>query len=269
MSSSVIRYPKSRQETSEFRGIKCEQLHVCYRNHVAIEYLDGSFAPGSMTAIVGPNGGGKSTLLKTINGFVRPVKGTVNLGGLSSNDVAYLPQQTNLDRSFPLTVSDVVAMGLCPKTGFFKGMGKSHRERVVQALESVGLETCANRPLHALSGGQFQRVLFARMSLQDASVILLDEPFAAIDAPTMDTLSELLQKWCSQGRTIVAVLHDLDIVRSFFPETLVLAKTCISWGPTAQALTNENLKKAKTESSHWISCYNKDAFVEEPTKIKA
>lgn len=235
--------------------ITCQNMTIAYDEHTAIEDLTGSFDAGSMTAIVGPNGGGKTTLLKAIKGFVKPSHGTLKFNGHSRRHVAYLPQTPEIDRRFPLTVRDVAAMGLCSRYGFFKPISKHASQLVDEALLAVGLENCANRPLHALSGGQFQRLLFARLSLQDAQIILLDEPFAAIDAPTMDILAGLLKSWQNEGKAIITVLHDLDIVRAFFPTTLILAKTAIAWGETKKVLTSVNLKRAKTESSSWELTY--------------
>ena len=231
--------------------IICDELTVKYGNHTAINKLQCTFESGSMTAIVGPNGGGKTTLLKSINSFIKPRSGRIILENIEKKQIAYMPQQTEIDRSFPLTVNDVVAMGLCHKKGFFKRISNQDEDRITGALQSVGLEECRYRNLNELSGGQFQRVLFARMSLQDSDVILLDEPFVAVDAPTMEVLSQLLLDWHKQGKTIVAVLHDFDIVRDYFPTTLILARDLIAWGDTECTLTRENLNQAKHLSLCW------------------
>lgn len=234
--------------------IICTNLQVRYRQHVAIEGLSGLISPGTMTAIVGPNGGGKSTLLKAMAGFIVPCSGTLSMGTFTRRHIAYLPQQTAVDRSFPLRVHDVVAMGLYPEVGFFRKFPRDSVQRIQEALGLVGMADFADRPLYALSGGQFQRILFARMALQEARLILLDEPFAAIDAPTMDLLAQLLVSWQSVGKTIVAVLHDMDIVRNFFPQTLVLARRCVAWGATAETLTPPVLEKAKVLAGSWGEC---------------
>ncbi|MBL0941171.1 MAG: ABC transporter ATP-binding protein [Alphaproteobacteria bacterium] len=232
-------------------GITCTNLNIAYNSHIAIQDLSGTFQSGTLTAVIGPNGGGKSTLLKTIKGFIRPSSGAITRNGIPLSQITYLSQNSEIDRSFPLSVKDVVAMGLCSEVGFFRHYNRTQCEKIMQALDSVGLLECADRALHTLSGGQFQRVLFARMALQNAPIVLLDEPFAAIDSSTMEALAQLLCKWQQQGRTIIVVLHDLDIVREFFPKTLVLARQSIAWGDTKETLTLDNLRKAKFYSHNW------------------
>ncbi len=231
--------------------VDCQDLYVKYRDQSAIDGLTCAFPSASLTAIIGPNGGGKSTLLKAIKGFIRPASGRIKCRNTKQQQIAYLPQHPEIDRSFPISVYDIVAMGACPNVGFFKRFSDDCQKKILQALEEVGLADYRDRPLHTLSGGQFQRMLFARLALQDAKVILLDEPFAAIDASTMEALSQLLCKWQKQGKTIIAVLHDLDIVRDFFPSTLLLARSCVAWGPTKKVLTLENLRRSKATSLKW------------------
>ncbi|MGB0934595.1 MAG: metal ABC transporter ATP-binding protein [Alphaproteobacteria bacterium] len=234
------------------QSVKCSDLHIKYKDFLAVENLTGTFSAGSLTAIVGPNGGGKSTLLKAIKGVMPASKGRIEYGDLSSrHDIAYLPQASNVDRSFPLYASDVVAMGLSTSTGFFKRVSSVDQDRIALAMDRVQLKDSLSKPIHALSGGQFQRLLFARLSLQDAPVVLLDEPFAAIDAPTMDILAQLLCDWRDEGKTVIAVLHDLDIVREFFPSTLILARRCIAWGRTDQVLQLKNIRQAKDSMCQW------------------
>src|SRR5471030_2095597 len=124
-------------------------------------------------------------------------------------------------------------------------MGKAAREKIAQALAAVGLNGFENRPIGTLSGGQMQRMLFARLLLQDARVIVLDEPFNAIDAKTSADLLELVRRWHSEQRTVLAALHDLDVVKAHFPETLLLAREPVAWGATADVLTPENMQKAR------------------------
>ena len=150
---------------------------MLFRSH----HLSGAFQPGSLTAVVGPNGAGKSSLLKAIVGLVRPAEGRVTLSRLNRREIAYLPQQAEVDRSVPLTVLDVVSLGHWRRMGMFGGLGAGQLHAAQDALAAVGLEGFESRVVGTLSAGQFQRVLFARMMLQDAKVILLDEPFTAID----------------------------------------------------------------------------------------
>jgi zinc/manganese transport system ATP-binding protein len=216
-----------------------------YDRHPAVHHLDGGIAPGTLLAVVGPNGAGKSTLFRGIVGILKPLAGSIGLGDIHARDIAYLPQTVDIDRSFPISVFDFVGTGLWRSTGPFGAMGKSAREKIAQALAAVGLNGFENRPIGTLSGGQMQRMLFARVLLQDARVIVLDEPFNAIDAKTSADLIALVRRWHSEQRTVLAALHDMDVVRAHFPQTLLLARTPVAWGATDDVLTAENLLEAR------------------------
>lgn len=216
-----------------------------YDRHPAVHHLDGEVASGALLAIVGPNGAGKSTLFRGIAGILKPLAGSIVTGDLDIRDIAYLPQTVDIDRSFPISVYDFVGTGLWRSTGFFGGLGKAARDKIAQALAAVGLNGFENRPIGTLSGGQMQRLLFARVLLQDARLIVLDEPFNAIDAKTSADLLALVRHWHAEKRTVLAALHDMDLVRANFPETLLLARGPVAWGDTAQVLTSENLLEAR------------------------
>ena len=216
-----------------------------YDRHPAVHHLNGEVAPGALLAIVGPNGAGKSTLFRGIVGILRPLGGSIVTGDLSLRDIAYLPQTVDIDRSFPISVFDFVGTGLWRSTGFFGGMGKAARDKILAALAAVGLNGFENRTIGTLSGGQMQRMLFARVLLQDARLIVLDEPFNAIDAKTSADLMALVERWHAEGRTVLAALHDMELVRAHFPETLMLAREPVAWGETSEVLTAENLKEAQ------------------------
>jgi zinc/manganese transport system ATP-binding protein len=175
--------------------------------------------------------------------------GTIEKAG--DTRIAYLPQQSELDRSFPARVVDLVSLGLWPRRGLLGRHTRKDRETVAGALAAVGLEGFEARPIDTLSGGQLQRALFARVLVQDADLILLDEPFNAIDARTVGDLVALIGHWHGEGRTVMAVLHDLDLVRRHFPETLLLARSPVAWGDTAAALTPENLSRARRFHEAW------------------
>lgn len=226
-------------------------LTLGYERHPAVHHLSGEIRKGELLAIVGPNGAGKSTLLKGIMGELRPLDGRVDLHGLDPHEVAYLPQQNDVDRSFPISVFDCVSMGLWHQIGIWGSVGKTGRHAVMDALATVGLEDFEHRAIGSLSGGQFQRVLFARLLLQDASVVLLDEPFRAVDSKTVDDLVHLIVHWHGEGRTIVAALHDLDQVRTHFPRTLVLARELVAWGESSKVLTPEILTRARQLCEAW------------------
>ena len=231
--------------------ISFENLTLGYERHPAVHHLTGEVREGALLAICGPNGAGKSTLLKGITGVLAPLGGHIVRHGFDVHDIAYLPQGAEVDRSFPIDVYDLVSMGLWRRAGLFGGIGRADRARIAAALAEVGLEGFERRPIGTLSGGQLQRVLFARLVLQDARLILLDEPFTALDATTMAELLELVRRWHREGRTVLAVLHDFDLVRAVFPETLLLARRAVAWGPTAEALSPEKLKDAQHMGLAW------------------
>ena len=216
---------------------------------VAVEDVSAQFAPG-LSAIAGPNGAGKTTLLRTIAGLHKLASGRISGIG-SARDVALLPQSGGLDRRFPITCRELVALGAWGEIGAFGSLRPAQGKRVDAALAQMGLGGLGERLIAALSAGQFQRVLFARLIVQDAPIILLDEPFTAIDHKTTVDLLDLVLRWGAEGRTVIAVLHDHDQVRRHFPSTLMLAREAIGWGPTAEVLTAANLLKARAMSEAW------------------
>ena len=209
-------------------------LTVRYGRRIALEAVSGEFAAGSLTAVVGANGAGKSTLLAAIAGVVRPADGVVTC--TARPRLAYLPQLAAIDRDYPLTVAELIALGGWREFGAFRSPGIALRTRAAAAAERVGMAGRLRQPIGDISVGEFHRALFARLILQDAAVILLDEPFAAVDAHTVSVLLDQVKQWHREGRTVIAVLHDLDVVRAHFPATLVLARRCLAWGTTAAAL---------------------------------
>lgn len=230
--------------------ISLRNLTVAYDRHPAIHHISGSIERGSLTAIAGPNGAGKSTLLKAIIGELRPAEGSVE-HNLARTDFGYLPQAADINRRFPISVLDTVLLGAWRNSGAFGKVNRSDTEQARFALHAVGLEGFEKRHIGALSAGQFQRVLFARLLLQDAKVILLDEPFTAIDARTTRDLIDIITGWHSDGRTVIAVLHDFEQVRSHFPQTLLIARELVSWGKTEEALSPDNLLRARAMAEHW------------------
>jgi zinc/manganese transport system ATP-binding protein len=225
--------------------LRFHNLTLGYDRHPAVHHLDGSIEAGTLLAVVGPNGAGKSTLFKGVVGAIRPLAGRVERGGLAPQDIAYLPQIAEIDRSFPINVYDMVAMGLWRSKGLTGSIDRGDRDSIEAAIATVGLTGFENRAIGTLSGGQMQRMLFARLLLQDARVIVLDEPFSAIDAKTSADLLALVQRWHREKRTVLAALHDLDIVKANFPQTLLLAREPVAWGATADVLTQDNIIKAR------------------------
>jgi zinc/manganese transport system ATP-binding protein len=225
--------------------VTLRHLTLGYRQRVAVEDLSGIFAAGSLTAIVGANGAGKTTLLHAIGGLIAPRRGSIEIAGAEvPTHLAYLPQSDSIDRDFPISVLEFAALGSWASIGALGRVSPELRPRGMEALQAVGLDELADRMLGELSVGQFRRALFARVIVQDAAIVLLDEPFAGIDAATSDDLLRLMQRWHLEGRTVLVAMHDLDQVLAIFPETLLLMRKAIAWGETATALTSEKLVEA-------------------------
>jgi zinc/manganese transport system ATP-binding protein len=231
--------------------VALHDVTVAYDRQPAVHHLSGTFKPASLTAVVGPNGAGKSTLLKAIVGLLRPVEGRIECR--PPGHVAYLPQQAEIERSFPISVMDTVSLGHWRRIGWSGDVVPAMREAAIKAIEMVGLSGLERRSVGSLSVGQFQRMLFARMVVQDAPLILLDEPFAAIDSATTTDLLGLIARWHSERRTVIAVLHDLSQVRECFPETLLLAREGVAWGPTPSVLTSGNLQRVRDLLDPWTA----------------
>jgi zinc/manganese transport system ATP-binding protein len=226
-------------------ALRFRNLTLGYDRHPAVHHLDGAIDSGALMAVVGPNGAGTSTLFKGIVGTIKPLAGSIERGTVAAGDIAYLPQAADIDRSFPINVFDMVAMGLWRSSGLFGDIDRQGRHRIEEALAAVGLTGFEDRAIGTLSGGQMQRMLFARLLLQDAQLIVLDEPFNAVDAKTSADLFELVRRWHGEKRTVLTALHDIDFVRAHFPETLLLAREPVAWGNTATVLTPENLLAAR------------------------
>lgn len=219
--------------------ISLENVTVRYGRQTALHDVSGGFQAGSLTAIAGPNGAGKSTLLKLIAGMVKPRSGRVAVA--ENLSIAYLPQTTTLQHDFPMSVLQAVCTGFWAETGNGGAITPAMRRRALDALAEVGLAGFEQRQIAQLSGGQFQRLLFARVIVQNAPVILLDEPFAAVDAETTARLIQLLLTWHRQGRTVICVLHDLLLIQKYFPDSFVLAGKCLGHGHTHKMLEQKLL----------------------------
>lgn len=226
-----------------------EDLTLGYNSHPAVHHLSGVVQRGSLTAVVGANGSGKSTLMKGIVGVLAPLSGKCVVA--PDVAVAYLPQQSELDRTFPARVVDLVSLGLWPRRGLLSRHRAEDRGAVAEALSAVGLTGFERRPIDSLSGGQLQRALFARVLVQDANLILLDEPFNAIDARTVTDLIALIKRWHGEKRTVIVVVHDLDLVREHFPRALLLAREPVAWGDARNTLSPENLLRARQFHEAW------------------
>lgn len=249
-----------------------DNLTVSYRQHPALHHISGEFARGSLTAVIGPNGSGKSTLLKSVMGLLRPEGGQVSVD-VPSARIAYLAQLTEIDRSFPMSVQDCVLLGCWSTVGAWGRVTTALLQRVQAAVVGVGLAGFEQRSVGSLSSGQLQRVLFARLMVQEADLILLDEPFNAMDSRTTEALLALIHRWHAEGRTVVAVLHDDEQVRQHFPQTVLLARELVAWGDTAAVLTEPHLRRARALAEAWDDtadiCHTDEAPAKAPALRQA
>lgn len=229
-------------------ALHIEDLTVSYGANTALWDIDLDIPPGVMCAIVGPNGSGKSTLLKAALGLVPPVAGHVRFLGRPvaqmRGQIGYVPQRQDVDWDFPTTVRDVVEMGLYRQIGWFRRPGADARARAHAALAEVGMQDYADRQISQLSGGQQQRVFIARALVQDAPILILDEPMAGVDAATEAIIIALLQRLRDRGRTVIVVHHDLTTVESYFDWLVMLNVQIVAQGRVADVYTPENLRAA-------------------------
>ena len=232
--------------------LKLHDLTVAYDRHPAVHHVKGEFIRGGLTAITGPNGAGKSTLLKAIAGILPIFEGSIEFCGVSRKEMAYLPQAADLQMDFPISVLQMVVSGFWHISNGFQQINDAQKQSAIDALHAVGLIGFEERTLDSLSSGQLQRVLFARVLVQDAQLILLDEPFTAIDSSTTEELLNLIHMWHDEKRTVICVLHDFEQIKANFSECLLLARECIAWGESYEVLRSENLFNASffREVSH-------------------
>ncbi len=212
--------------------VTLDRLCVHYGNYCALHDVSGIIFKGSLTAVSGPNGAGKTTLLKTILGIVPPTSGSVEM---AAGSMGYLPQISEFDRDFPIRVIDLVAMGRLKPFHFLQNPLKTHRQDILNAMEQAGIAHRQNHLIGEISAGQLKRALFARMILQNADLLCLDEPFAEVDEESRRGLMSIILHLHRQGKTIIMVSHDSALVQNAFPQSIVLDRKLIYWGGTAQA----------------------------------
>jgi manganese/zinc/iron transport system ATP- binding protein len=243
--TSIVPQPKSANNGKP--AIEISDLTVAYQHKPVLWEINLSVPKGVLGGIVGPNGAGKSTLIKAMLDLVPKLSGSVRIEGEELRDfrhrIAYVPQRESVDWDFPATVLDVVMMGLYREIGWFRRTRRIHRERAMRALEQVGIEDLAKRQISQLSGGQQQRTFLARALVQSSDVMLLDEPFAAVDAATEQSIIEVLREQREQGKTLLVVHHDLHTVPQYFDFVLLLNVHSVAWGPLQEVFTEENLKR--------------------------
>jgi manganese/iron transport system ATP-binding protein len=234
-------------------AIEVRDLTVAYGRRTVLEGTTLSVPRGAMVGIVGPNGGGKSTLLKTILGLVRASAGEISLLGRpldrrSRRAVGYVPQREDVDWSFPVSAYDVVMMGRVPKMRLLRRPGAGDKKIVREALATVGMGGLSERPIGELSGGQQQRVFLARALAGEAEVLLLDEPVSGVDAPSQHEIFDLLRRLQGEGKTVVVTTHDLSCVAERFDQAVLLNRRIVAAGPPDEVFTPELLNE--TYESH-------------------
>lgn len=227
--------------------LSVRDLTVAWYRKPVIWDVDLEVQPGQLVGVVGPNGAGKSTLLKAIMDLVPKASGRVEVFGRSYRQsrsrVGYVPQRESVDWDFPISVLDVVTMGLYGKIGWCMPVRRKHRDIALQALERVGISELAHRQISQLSGGQQQRTFLARALVQDADLYLMDEPFAAVDAATEKAIVEILREMRQAGKTALVIHHDLHTVPEYFDSLVLLNMRVVASGPTKEVFTRENLER--------------------------
>ncbi len=228
-------------------SIEIADLTVAYQRKPVLWEINLTIPSGALVGLVGPNGAGKSTLLKSVMGMVPTISGSVRIHGQSlreqRHNIAYVPQRESVDWDFPATVLDVVTMGLYREIGWFWPVRSIHRNRALEALERVGIPELAHRQISQLSGGQQQRTFLARALVQSANIFLMDEPFAAVDAATEQSIIEVLRQLKGAGKTILVVHHDLHTVPEYFDHLVLLNVRAVAWGEMKTTFTPENLQR--------------------------
>ena len=222
-------------------AIEIRNLTVAYGENIALENLNLDVETGSLMALVGPNGAGKSTLIKTILKFLKQITGKIKING---KNLAYVPQRNSVDWDFPTTLFDVVEMGCYGRVGLFKRVNKEEKQKVLKAIEQVGMLDFKDRQISELSGGQQQRAFIARALVQEADIYLMDEPFQGVDSTTEKSIVDILKKLKSEGKTLIVVHHDLQTVPTYFETVTFINKSVIASGKIKEVFTQENIDMA-------------------------
>ena len=219
-------------------AIEIKNLTVAYGENIALEDLNLNIEVGSLMALVGPNGAGKSTLIKTILKFLKQITGEIKI---NAKTLAYVPQRNSVDWDFPTTLFDVVEMGCYGRVGLFKRVSKEEKQKVLKAIEQVGMVEFKDRQISELSGGQQQRAFIARALVQEADIYLMDEPFQGVDSTTEKSIVEILKQLKAEGKTIIVVHHDLQTVATYFESVALINKAVIVSGKVSEVFTQENI----------------------------
>ncbi|HSX26824.1 MAG TPA: metal ABC transporter ATP-binding protein [Chlamydiales bacterium] len=236
-------------------AIEVDALNINYGKTTVLWDVTFQIPKGLLVGIVGPNGAGKSTLLKALLGLIKPLSGKISLFGQSLSQIrqriAYVPQRESIDWDFPITAIEVVLMGRYGRLGLFRRLRRADREAAKAALEMVGMSEFADRQISQLSGGQQQRLFIARALVQNADLLVLDEPFVGVDLATEKMIMGLLRRLKEEGKTILVVHHDLPTVEEYFDWVLLLNTQLLACGPTKEVFNRENLSRAFGQSQ-WL-----------------
>ncbi len=228
--------------------VSVKNLHVSYHGKEVVSNVSFEFKTHRLIGVIGPNGAGKSTLMKAALGLIPRDKGEVTFNGESveriRTNIAYVPQRTDIDWDFPITVIDAVLIGRYPKLGLFRRPKKADKEFAYKCLEQVDMEEFASRQIAELSGGQQQRVFLARALAQEAEYFFLDEPFVGIDVESEETIITILKNLRDQGKTVFVIHHDLTKVSSYFDDLILINKELIGAGPVQEVIKPEVMTKA-------------------------
>jgi manganese/zinc/iron transport system ATP- binding protein len=224
-------------------AVSVSNLSVFYNQFCALSDISLEIMEGRLLAIVGPNGGGKSTFIKSVLGLIKPASGIVTFFGKPFEEhrmrIAYIPQRLSVDWDFPACVLDVVLMGRYGKIGWFWRPSQEDKLKAYEALHLVGLGNYAHQHINELSGGQQQRVFVARALVQEADILLLDEPFVGVDIKTEKIIVQILQELRAHGKTIIVVHHDIQTLSEYFDWVLLLNKRKIAYGPVNEVCIPE------------------------------
>ena len=228
--------------------LEVDNLTVKYNGKYALEDVSFSVQQGERVAIVGPNGAGKSTLFKALVGLLHPTRGTLDVNGA---EFGYVTQRSVVDWSFPVTVHDTVMMGRIAKMGWLRWQRPHDREIVRQCLSQVGMLEYANTQIAQLSGGQQQRVFIARALAQEATILLMDEPFSGVDAPTTEAIMEIVEHLPDHGVTVLVSTHDLNLAAERFDRLALLNRQMIAYGPPQEVINSQSLAAAYGGQALW------------------
>lgn len=234
-------------EHSPSSPLSVHAVTVAYNKKPVLWNVDFDIRPNTLTAIVGPNGAGKSTLLQSCLDLTKRASGHVEFWGTPfkkvRSRVAYVPQRESVDWDFPVSALDVVSMGRYRRIGWCRPVSKAHKHAALACLRKVGIESFADRQISRLSGGQQQRVFLARALAQEADLYIMDEPFAGVDAATERAIVDVLRELRDQGKSVVAVHHDLQTVQEYFDDVVLLNMRIVAAGSVRDVFTKDNLQR--------------------------